>query len=223
MPGEINNDPIANKWLYFFMTVMLISGALNTIFSKLQIEVTDRHGNRFKHPYIMNVVTFMAGLINMFIYLLFTRREMSKFGSYMDVPEVKIAATKGKKPYISEYWLAIPASMDYIAVPLMNFGLILVDASVYQMLRGGLIFITAMLSIIFLKARLHRHHWTALFFIIGGVTLVGVSSVKSSHDSENVILGIVLIILSQIFSAFHWIIEEKILRVYDIHPFKMVG
>lgn len=105
----------------------------------------------------------------------------------------------------------------------MNFGLILVSASVYQMLRGGLIFITAMSAIIFLKARLHRHHWTSLCFIISGVVLVGVSSITRSKSEDNKVLGILLILLSQIFSAAHWIIEEKILMTHYIHPFRMVG
>lgn len=94
----------------------------------------------------------------------------------------------------------------------MNFGLILVDASVYQMLRGGIIFITAMLSIIFLKTRLHRHHWTALVFIIGGVVVVGINSIEKSDANENIVLGVCLILLSQLFSAMHFVVEEKILK-----------
>lgn len=113
--------------------------------------------------------------------------------------------------------------MDFLAVPLMNVGLILCDASVYQMMRGGLIFITAIFSIIFLKTRLFRHHWVAQVFIIGGIILVGASSIESSNSSPSVILGIVLLMLSQFSSAIHWIIEEKILTSYYIHPFRMVG
>ncbi len=106
----------------------------------------------------------------------------------------------------------------------MNLGLIMINASVYQMMRGGLIFITAMSAIIFLKARLHRHHWTALVAIIAGVVLVGLSSILNTDSSNsNVVLGISLLLLSQIFSATHWIIEEKILRTHYIHPFRMVG
>ena len=107
----------------------------------------------------------------------------------------------------------------------MTLGLILIDASVYQMMRGGLIFLTAISSIIFLKARLHRHHWTALVAIISGVTLVGLSSILKSENknNSNVILGISLLLLSQFFSAGHWIIEEKYLMTYYIHPFRMVG
>jgi len=111
-----------------------------------------------------------------------------------------------------------------MAIPLMSLGLVLVNASIYQMMRGGLIFVTAISSIIFLKARLHRHHWTALVFIIGGVTLVGLSSIlQDNGDNSNAVLGISLLLISQFFSAAHWIIEEKYLTTYYIHPFRMVG
>lgn len=92
------------------------------------------------------------------------------------------------------------------------------------MMRGGLIFITAISSIIFLKARLHRHHWTALFFIVAGITLVGLSSIlNTSADGSNVVLGIGLLLISQFFSAAHFIIEEKYLMTHYIHPLRMVG
>jgi drug/metabolite transporter (DMT)-like permease len=106
----------------------------------------------------------------------------------------------------------------------MNIGQIFLSASVYQMIRGGLIFITAISSIIFLGARLHRHHWTALFFIVSGIGLVGLSSIlNNGADGDNIILGIVMVIISQFFSAAHYIIEEKYLMKYYIHPLRVVG
>ena len=91
------------------------------------------------------------------------------------------------------------------------------------MIRGGLVFITSIMAIIFLKARLHRHHWTALVWIVGGVVIVGINSIQKTGESDNIIIGITLVLLSQFFSAAHWIIEEKLLQTYYVHPFKMVG
>jgi len=47
--------------------------------------------------------------------------------------------------------IAIPAMCDVVASTLMFIALTLVDASVYQMMRGLIVFITALFSIIFLK------------------------------------------------------------------------
>lgn len=96
----------------------------------------------------------------------------------------------------------------------MNLGISMVDASVFQMMRGFLIFLTAILSIMFLKSTFYRHHWLAIFLIVSGVATVGLSSIKNSKESENVTLGIALILLSQLFTATHLVIEEKILHTH---------
>jgi len=71
---------------------------------------------------------------------------------------------------------------DVLASTLMFIALTLVDASVYQMMRGLIVFITAIFSIIFLKRVLYRHHYTALALIIGGIALVGVANIIATKD-----------------------------------------
>lgn len=94
--------------------------------------------------------------------------------------------------------IAIPAMCDVVASTLMFIALTLVDASVYQMMRGLIVFITALFSIIFLKRILYRHHYTALVLIVGGIALVGVASIQNSSGSGkgtgSTILGICLLI-----------------------------
>ncbi|CAI2369894.1 unnamed protein product [Moneuplotes crassus] len=206
------------------MLIMLITGALNTILLKLQIEVKDSEGRYYKHPYFGSIGVFIAGSLGLVLYNVYRCLTIKKHGSLKNSPEVIKAVQNGKKEYIHWIWLIIPAFCDFCAIPLMNLGLIMVNASVYQMMRGGLIFLIAMLAIIFLKARLHRHHWTALVAIIVGVTLVGLSSIlNTGSENSNVVLGISLLLISQLFSAVHWIIEEKIMVTHYIHPFRMVG
>ena len=55
----------------------------------------------------------------------------------------------------------------------MFIALTMVDASVYQMMRGIIVVITALLAWIFLGKKQHRHHWTGVVFILGGVAWVG--------------------------------------------------
>jgi len=40
-------------------------------------------------------------------------------------------------------------------------------------MNGSVVFATAILSVIFLKKKYFRHHWTGLTAVIGGVALVG--------------------------------------------------
>ena len=59
----------------------------------------------------------------------------------------------------------------------MNVALTLIPASIYQMLRGMIIIVTSAFSIMFLKRKLSRHHWTSVGVIFTGVALVGVAAV----------------------------------------------
>lgn len=53
------------------------------------------------------------------------------------------------------------------------------------MLRGLIIIITAGMSILFLKRKLHRHHWSSMAFIFIGVLLVGVAYATKPKDPEH--------------------------------------
>jgi drug/metabolite transporter (DMT)-like permease len=67
---------------------------------------------------------------------------------------------------------------------MMNIALTLIDASVYQMMRGMIIIFTSLMSIMFLKRRLFRHHWSSLGTIFLGVFMVGLSSFLSDKGSD---------------------------------------
>lgn len=71
------------------------------------------------------------------------------------------------------------------------------------MMRGLIVFITAIFSIIFLKRVLYRHHYTGMALIVGGIALVGLAVVLSESDAPPepddksaglVIVGICLLI-----------------------------
>ena len=80
----------------------------------------------------------------------------------------------------------------------------MVPASVYQMLRGAIVIITALLAVIFLKKKQYRHHISSLALIFAGLVIVGVSSIiypdpsggSSKHDSTTVSIGIVLLLIA---------------------------
>lgn len=108
----------------------------------------------------------------------------------------------------------------------MNIALTMVAASVYQMLRGIIIIVTAVMSIIFLKRKLYRHHWSSIGVIFLGVFLVGLASILkpggSQGGSTNAI-GIIMLLVAQLFSGGLFIVEEKLLGDYYLDPLKVVG
>lgn len=130
------------------------------------------------------------------------------------------------KTDINVLLLAIPASFDIIGSSLMNVALTLIPASIYQMMRGMIIIVTTVMSIIFLKKKYYRHHWASVATIFIGVAIVGASPLirGGSSGGEKVNpLGILLLIVAQLFSGGLYIVEEKLLGDYYLDPLKVVG
>ena len=112
------------------------------------------------------------------------------------------AGEKQLKMNPSPFLLAIPAAFDFTASSLMFIALTMTPASVYQMMRGFVTVITAVLSMIFLKKKQHRHHWTGLACIVVALAWVGYVAIALSDSDEDedvngsVALGIILLLIS---------------------------
>lgn len=135
--------------------------------------------------------------------------------------------------------LAVPAICDICGTTLMNVGLLLVAASIYQMTRGALVLFVGLFSVLFLKRRLHLFQWLSLVGVVLGVAIVGLSGVlwpdsKASQGTDAeaeaerssaflALVGFLLIAGAQIFTATQFVLEEWILERYSIEPLKVVG
>ena len=73
--------------------------------------------------------------------------------------------------------------------------------SVYQMMRGFIVIITAALSVTFLKEKRYCFHWLALCVIVFGVIIVGIVGINDSkehkeRETPTSLAGIVLILIA---------------------------
>ena len=80
------------------------------------------------------------------------------------------------KKRIHPLFFAIPALLDLIASSLLFISMTLLPASVVLMLGAFIILVTSVMSVIFLKRKLFRHHWTSIGVIFVGVALVGLAA-----------------------------------------------
>jgi len=119
----------------------------------------------------------------------------------------------------------LPACCDMTATSLMNVGLILTYASVFQMLRGSVIIYTGILSVIFLKRKLRLYHWSGMVLVLLGLACVGLASVISgnSPNAPDPILGDIIIVCAQIIVAIQMVIEEKFIGKYNVPALQVVG
>lgn len=140
------------------------------------------------------------------------------------------AATKqtNLKTNINPAILAIPAAFDVCGSTLMNIALTMCAASIYQMMRGVVVLFVAAGAMIFLKRKQYIHHYVSLAILVIGVALVGLASIifpsgDDDSDSQTSVLGIILLIISQIFAAGLFVVEEKFLGEYYLDPLMVVG
>ncbi|KAI9023430.1 hypothetical protein DFJ74DRAFT_669062 [Hyaloraphidium curvatum] len=139
------------------------------------------------------------------------------------------------------FLLMIPTVCDIIGTTLMNVGLLYTTASIYQMLRGSVVLCTGILSFLFLRRRLFLFQWLALLVIVVGIGIVGASPLLESHtpaggstpgllqalfqadDPSRVLAGTFMILLAQLFTSSQFIIEERLLARYSVHPMEAIG
>ncbi|KAK8022332.1 hypothetical protein PG993_013099 [Apiospora rasikravindrae] len=95
------------------------------------------------------------------------------------------AAAAKKKPRrdtlagIRILMLALPALCDICGTTLMNGGLLMVAASIYQMTRGALVLFVGLFSVVFLRRHLYAFQWVSLVGVVLGVAIVGLAGAIS--------------------------------------------
>lgn len=150
--------------------------------------------------------------------------------TYDSTEKVEDAPSKASFKKSLLFWA--PATCDIAGTTFMNVGLLFVPVSIYQMLRGALVLWVGVFSVIFLKRKLGRAEWAALATVMLGVAVVGLSSVigtsapveeAKEDDQKDPLLGIIMVLAGQVFTASQFVIEEKIMERYSVEPLLAVG
>ncbi|CAG7820076.1 unnamed protein product, partial [Allacma fusca] len=109
----------------------------------------------------------------------------------------------------------------------MYVGLNLTYASSFQMLRGAVIIFTGLLSVAFLERKLKVTQWIGIWFILVGLSVVGLSDFVFKGHSDmgvyKIITGDLLIVMAQIISATQMVYEEKFINKYNVPSLQAVG
>ncbi|KAJ1522596.1 hypothetical protein ONE63_001778 [Megalurothrips usitatus] len=211
----------------FLALLLVITGSINTLSTKwadrLTSEGLDGESTRFVHPFLQASTMFLGEIACLATYkLLYWYYSRRQPGS-----ESIEKATAGNTNF-NALLLFPPAMCDMISTSTMYIGLNLTYASSFQMLRGSVIIFVALLSMGFLDRKLRCVEWTGIVFILGGLSVVGMSDFTGSssgpHKNQNsIITGDLLIIAAQIITAFQMVYEEKFVKDKDIPALMVVG
>ncbi|CCC05900.1 hypothetical protein SMACR_00115 [Sordaria macrospora] len=160
--------------------------------------------------------------------------------SHTPLTDSPAASSKYDGPSVLRGWrvvlLSLPAICDICGTTLMNAGLLLVAASIYQMTRGALVLFVGVFSVVFLRRKLYAFQWLSLVGVMVGVALVGLAgaiqpdpkhpsaeAADVGADALKVIIGVLMIAGAQIFTATQFVLEEYILERSTIEPIRVVG
>eukprot|EP00794_Sanderia_malayensis_P020372 gene20372-22381_t len=215
---------------------MLLTGSINTLSKKAQNDceaygLKDMDGktyHSFDHPWFQTLIMFTGETLCL-LGLLYQRRKEAKKARELflsDPLESAAPERTNSKQRICQLIFALPTLCDLFGTTLSGIGLLYVDASIWQMLRGSIIVFTGIFSKIFLKRKMMWSHWCGMSLAMVGLVLVGLSSIlRKNHTVSqwHTILGVILIVGSQIVSATQMVIEETFLKKRKFHPLHVVG
>ncbi|KAA6390455.1 MAG: Solute carrier family 35 member [Streblomastix strix] len=149
---------------------------------------------------------------------------------YVSPEELLKRKKKKRNATIKNYVLIIiPSLCDLLATTLMTTGLIFIEVSVMQMLRGSMVIFSAIMTIFIRKRLLKGYEWlgvalccTALV-LVGLAQVVGGSKTSQTHKWSAQLLGCLLVITSQVIQATQIIVEEFLLADLKAPPLVVVG
>ena len=245
--------PFNKFLLYILIGLMILTGSINTIFNKILQKLYGKGIIFEQHHWIITFGMFLGELVSIFfyIYILFKIKKEENNNSDENLLEghpkesgEKVEEKQNKEdkedkegkegdeekklpPIPSNFIFFITAGCDLLATTINTFGLTYLATSMYQMMRGAELFFVCLWSKIFLKNPVYRHAILGIGSLIFGLFLVGLNSVLFKGDNvenaKNPIVGIILMLISQLFSSTEYIFQEKFIKQYDVHPFQLVG
>jgi len=205
---------------------MLIFGTVNTVFFKLMFQIdcpTLPSGSRpvpFDKPWFTNMEMFLAETSLLVVFYVGQARKQKKHA----VSGLVQPAVKGPPAY---YFL-LPACCDVMGTGISSVAMMLIEAAVWQMMRGAIIVFTAIFAVIFLKRKLVAHHWIGVITTVVGLCFVGFAAIMETPpgkagQSQHTGYGVGLVLLAQVFSAFQCTYEEYLLTGLEVSATQTVG
>ncbi|KAG5922642.1 hypothetical protein E4U61_004760 [Claviceps capensis] len=252
----------------FLVAMMLLTGVCNTLLGKYQDnqcvrDCDSEHPKLFEQPVLQTAQMFVGEMgcwliiALMAAYRRLTSRTSTSEPGYHAVATTDVVDDEDSNlskfgvdgPSVLRGYrvmlLALPAICDICGTTLMNVGLLLVAASIFQMTRGALVLFVGVFSVVFLGRHLHLFQWLSLVGVVSGVALVGLagaiwpdekkapqigaltSTVSSTEaplsDTARAIIGVLLIAGAQVFTATQFVLEEWMLENSPVEPIKVVG
>ena len=126
-------------------------------------------------------------------------------------------------PLKTYFYLFLPSLFDCLATVLCMIGLLFLDVSIYQLLRGSGIIFVAILRQYYLQEHLYKFQWTGVAWNVASVMLVGATALLDSssptHERSNLeqaIVGIAFMLAGSLVQSMMFVFEEKVMNLDEV-------
>jgi len=217
---------------------VLVFGSLNALTMKAQFLMTSEGASgevkNFAKPWFGTLNVFTACTV-VLVYDTLARQclpQVQRTKSMEPLICVSDADAAPEKPKWQKILLVmIPASIDVGATGFGCIGMVLVPASVWQMLRGAMIIFAAIFSVTFLKKKMFLYGWFGVTLCVAGVATIGVASIVGSPAKSGeggqadwaLAFGIGMILFGQVLQAAQMVGEEWLMKTVNLPPLEVIG
>ena len=170
----------------------MIAGSYLNLIAKHQ-SITKVDGFYFQHPVIQVLFMFM--------------------GAIPCLLAVKHIGVKMHAIYIRP--ITYISILQVIGNILSQFAIYLTAPSICQITSASISIFVALFSMILLKSKINKKRWLAIFIMMIGFYIVGIST-KDDVVNTNNTAGIFIILISQMFIGLAFVIEENFLKESNI-------
>lgn len=233
----------SGKQLAVFV-IGLVFGTGASISAKTLFMV-DIDGKLFEKPIYQTFLMFVGMFLSLPIYFLFIKPKEKENDGEKDFDYEKLEDKEENEEVKSKVnelnkktvlFLAIPSVFDLIATVLANKGLILIDVSVYQLMKCTVIVFVALVKYLFLSTEYSLQmkigillNTIAVCFVASTsffpdeVDLTNSTSSVVTRDTGEKLLGILFVVMSCVVQSLQYVFEEKVMANDEVHPMVVVG
>lgn len=207
---------------YVLCSEGLIAGTFSALLCKIAYETAsiglDGTPKLFAKPIMMLLLMFAAMIPAILIW--FVHQQTLK-------PEQRDHVS-----YQTMAILIVPCMCDLLCTLLLLVAQLYITASMWQMLRGTVICITALLKCFMLNHRLRKHMWVGVGVISCAMLLVASTSLLSSpptpttaaeSNTKDPRIGVVLVMIGCLAQGMQYVFEEKVMAVDNAPPLVVIG
>lgn len=211
----------------------LIFGTGSSIFSKALFDMTSE-GKKFEKPLFQTTMMFVGMLLALPVHFFLNRnngQERSNSGDVYERLDDGSNETESRDDdnqksdsglsLKTAIVLIVPSLFDLVATALANIGLVMIEVSVYQLMKCTVIIFVALLKSKVLKIKLERYMWIGVAINMLAVCIVASTSFfpsagaeagdEATSQSGSQGLGIVFIVLSCLVQSGQYVYEEKVM------------